>query len=299
MPMLRVGDTVRFVSPASPPDRAAIDRRAAILEDWGLRVEIAPHAFDRLSFLAGTDEDRLSDLVDAFAATHVRAIFATRGGKGSYRIAHRLPFAFIAAHRKALIGFSDITILQAVLWKRCNLVSVHGALTADAADRVSATAAVSLRTLLMEDRPIEIAADTAIPSHRLTTEGVATGPLVGGNLDMLATAAGWALPSMQGAVLLIESAGLGIGHLDRALTLLVRGDHLSGVAGIAVGHIADTPAHAPWSAIDILAQHLSPLGIPVLGGLPIGHAPDARSVPLGRVATLNATRTTLRIAGYA
>jgi len=297
MPMLRPGDTVRFVSPASPPDRESVERRASILRDWGLQVEIAAHAFDKLGFLAGTDEDRLADLVDAFAAARVRAVFATRGGKGSYRIAHRLPFEMIATDPKPLIGFSDISILQAIVWKRCNLVTVHGALTDDAKGGVSETAAASLRTVLMEDRPIEIVAETSIPSCRLTTRGIAAGPLVGGNLDMLATAAGWALPSLRGAILLIESAGLGIGQLDRALTMLVQADHLADVAGVAVGHVVDTPDSPPWSAIDIVERHLAPLGVPLLGGLPIGHAPDARSVPLGRTATLDADRNTLCVAG--
>src|SRR5579864_7950354 len=39
-PRLRSGDRVRFVSPASTPDRERVECGAGILESWGLRVEI-------------------------------------------------------------------------------------------------------------------------------------------------------------------------------------------------------------------------------------------------------------------
>ncbi len=67
MPLLQPGDLVRFVSPASSPESDAIDRRAEILRNWSLRVDIAPHAFDKVGYLAGTDEARLADLTEAFS----------------------------------------------------------------------------------------------------------------------------------------------------------------------------------------------------------------------------------------
>lgn len=89
---LQVGDKVRFVSPASPPEREQVFHRAKILESWGLEVDFGEHAFRKVAYLAGTDEERLADFDAALRDPKVRAIFATRGGKGSYRIADRLDF---------------------------------------------------------------------------------------------------------------------------------------------------------------------------------------------------------------
>ncbi len=293
MPLLSPGDLVRFVSPASRPDPRGIERRAEILRSWGLRVETAPHAFDKFSYLAGADDDRLADLTDALLDPHVRAVFATRGGKGSYRIAHRLPFPAIARDPKPVVGFSDITALHLILWRECQAIGVHGALTSDAEDNLSTVAAQSLRAALMESAPIMVNAEPGITSAALTTSGTAQGPLVGGNLDMIATAAGWALPSLRGAIFLIESAGLAIGQLDRALTMLVRGGHFQGLAGVAVGHVVGTPPNPPLDAVALLRQHLRDFGVPILGGLPIGHDADARSVVIGATATIDADRGTL------
>ena len=107
MIFLQRGDLVRFVSPASRPEPKEIERRADVLRNWGLEVEIAPHAFDKFGYLAGTDENRLADLTNAFLNPNVRAIFATRGGKGSYRIATSLPFAEIRRDSSRL-GFAFI-----------------------------------------------------------------------------------------------------------------------------------------------------------------------------------------------
>ena len=115
-PRLRAGDRVRLVSPASTPEREQVARSAEPLTTWGLTVEIGRHVFDRFGhYLAGRNEDRLADLNDALRDPGVRAILATRGGKGAYRIASGLDFAAARRDPKPLVGFSDVTILHLVL----------------------------------------------------------------------------------------------------------------------------------------------------------------------------------------
>src|ERR1043165_987553 len=126
-PRLQPGDRVRLVSPASTPDRESVAHGVRMLESWGLRVEIGVHVFDRMGhFLAGRDEDRLADINDALRDPGVRAIFTTRGGKGSYRIAHALDFDAARRDPKPCIGFSDITILHLALWHHCRIPGFHG-----------------------------------------------------------------------------------------------------------------------------------------------------------------------------
>ena len=253
MPFLKAGDLVRFVSPASRPDPAGVARGVEALESWGLRVEVAPHAFDKQGYLAGTDGDRLEDLAQSLLDPAVRAVFATRGGKGSYRIADRLPVEAMRRDPKPIVGFSDITILLLSAWRTSGAAGVHGAFSSHADGTWSTVSDRSLRHALMSDDPVEVEADPDVASAALTTTGSAMGPLLGGNLDMLATAAGWALPSLRGAVLLVESAGLAIGHFDRCLTMLVRGGHFDGVVGVAIGRIDGTPANGPIDALWLCA----------------------------------------------
>jgi muramoyltetrapeptide carboxypeptidase len=292
-PLLKRGDTVRFVSPGSTPDRAAIERSARILEGWGLEVQFGAHAFHKQHYLAGPDEARLADLDAAFADPAVRAVFATRGGKGSYRIADRLGINAIRRDPKMLVGFSDITVLHLMLQRHAGLAGLHGALVSDETGAPDPVAAEAVRKALFTDDPVMLRADAAIPTAPLTTRGRASGVLVGGNLDIIATAAGWALPELAGAILLLEANGLYPGHVDRLLTMLRKAGHLTGLAGIAVGHFTGFQPSGRLTIVDLLRDHLAPLGVPILGGLPIGHGRPALPVPVGMPAVLDADARSL------
>jgi muramoyltetrapeptide carboxypeptidase len=193
---------------------------------------------------------------------------------------------FGAARRdpKFLIGFSDITILHLALWKHCGISGVHGALM-EADGQFGPQNEASLRSLLMTDEPIVIRSRGAEMTSALTTSGVAERVLLGGNLSMITTAAGWALPSLEGAILLLEAVNMYVGQVDRELTMLRKAGHLAGLAGIAVGQFAGFKP----SIVDLLREHLAPMGVPILGGLPLGHGDEPLSTLVGATATLDAT----------
>jgi muramoyltetrapeptide carboxypeptidase len=295
-PPLRPGDRIRFVSPASPPDRDRVLRNAETLQGWGLRVDFGEHAFHKRDYLAGTDEERLVDLNVALRDPEVRAIFTTRGGKGSYRIADRLDFAAARRDPKFLIGFSDITALHLSLLKHCRLIGIHGAFFAGPGEEdVSGETSSALRRALTTTDDIVIRSRLEEPTSALTTSGTVTGRLIGGNLDMVATAAGWALPDLHGAILLLEAVGLYRGQVDRQMTMLRKAGHLDGLAGVAVGQFTDFEFDLRFSVIDILREHLDAVGVPVLGGLPLGHGRSPVSALIGAVAVLDAKAGTLTI----
>src|SRR3546814_5562987 len=93
---------------------------------WGLRPGIGSHAFDGQSYRAGTDENRLADLNAALRDPGVRAVFATRGGKGAYRIADRLDLDALRRDPKPIVGFSDITVLHLAIARHAGVASIHG-----------------------------------------------------------------------------------------------------------------------------------------------------------------------------
>jgi muramoyltetrapeptide carboxypeptidase len=282
------------VSPASTPDETFVEETATYVENLGLKVELGDHVFDRFGFLAGKDVDRLADLNDALRDPGIKAIVATRGGKGAYRIAAQLDFAAARAHPKLLIGFSEITILHMALYKYCGLAGIHGA---PWIDRFNAASAASFRQAVFSNDQTLITTMPAEPTAQLTTKGRATGVLLGGNQDMVTTAAGWILPVLSGAILLLEAFGLRLGQIDRQLTMLKNAGHLDGIVGVVVGQYTDCGSDATtqgdWTAIDVLRGQLQSLGVPILGGLPIGHGERPMVVPIGTMATLDCEAGTL------
>ena len=63
----------------------------------------------------------------ALADPGIKAMIATTGGKGAYRIAAGLEVAAARRHPKLLIGFSEITILHLALFAGAGLPGIHGA----------------------------------------------------------------------------------------------------------------------------------------------------------------------------
>lgn len=294
-PKLRPGDTVRFVSPASTPEPAAIALAHAHLTSLGLDVQNAPHVFDTWGYLAGRDEDRLADLNAAIRDPSVRAIIATRGGKGAYRIADGLDVAAARADPKLLVGFSEITVLHLALLKNCGLAAVHGACWPP--QQFGARTAASFVAALFSTEATRMSAVPSEPTAALTTTGRATGRLIGGNQDSVATSAGWALPDLRGAILLLEAANQRLGHIDRQLTMLMNAGHLDGLSGVAIGQytgcVPDASTQGSWTVLDVLRDRLGHLGIPILGGLPIGHGEHPLAVPIGTMASMDADAGTL------
>jgi len=227
----------------------------------------------------------------------VRAVIATRGGKGAYRIADQLDDAAVRADPKLLIGFSEITVLHMALLARCGLAAVHGACWPP--EVFGARAAASFEAAVLSSDRLRVASDPREPTSMLTTRGTARGRLIGGNQDALATAAGWALPSLDGGILLLEAENQRLGHIDRQLTMLINAGHLRGVRGVAVGQYTncepDSATHGHWTVLDVLRDRLAKLDVPILGGLPIGHGPGAVAVPIGTMAELDADSGHLRV----
>ncbi|WP_055495754.1 LD-carboxypeptidase [Streptomyces sp. TP-A0356] len=282
-PRLRPGDRVRIVSPASPPSREGVARGVELLTSWGLRVELGEHVFDQWGYMAGRDEDRVFDLNSAFADPGVRAVIATRGGKGAYRIVDDLDIDALRRDPKPLVGFSDITHLHLALW-------------------TGPASAEALRRALMTTDPVILHRDTSQATAAVTVEGTATGVLVGGNLDAIRTEAGAGLPSLKGAILFLEhQRGTGLGEVDRALTQLTRTGALEGLRGVALGQFlgfdqdADDSTLGGWGIADVLRDRLTRLGVPVLGGLPAGHGLHPPTIPLGTQATIDTVEGTLTV----
>ncbi|MDI6102432.1 LD-carboxypeptidase [Actinoplanes sp. NEAU-A12] len=289
---LRPGDLVALVSPSGPltPEQAA--PAAQVLARWGLRARHGRHALGRHTFLSGTDDERLTDLDAAFRDPEVRGILCLRGGYGTQRIVDRIDYDAVRADPKLVIGFSDITALHLALWCEARLATVHGPVGAGLYE-ISAPAEETLRRTVMTGDPVIVTPEedgVRFPG-RASGTGRADGILLGGNLTLLAASAGTPhRPDTTGAILLIEEVGEAAYRVDRSIVQLRRAGWFDGLAGVAVGRFTRCPG-----ADQVLAEHLGALGVPVLGGLPIGHGGEQTAVPLGVAARLDAGAGTLTV----
>jgi muramoyltetrapeptide carboxypeptidase len=293
---LREGDLVALVAPSGwvPPVRA--QAATVVLTGWGLRVRMGEHALGRHTYLSGTDEERLADVNAALRDDEVRGVLCLRGGYGAQRIVDGLDLDAVRADPKLVLGFSDITALHLALWTGAGLPTVHGP-TVTQFDRGAASlTATAARHALMSGEPVTVTAGDEEGTRDLRVGGRAEGRLLGGNLTLLATSCGTRhRPDLSGAILLLEDVHEEPYEIDRFLVQLARAGWLDDLAGVAVGQFTDCGTHDAYqpAVVEVLAERLTPLSVPVLGGLPIGHGDQQVAVGLGVPAVLDATAGTL------
>jgi muramoyltetrapeptide carboxypeptidase len=285
---LEPGDTVAVVAPSGPFDRAAALAGIAWL-GRRYRVLHGANLFARQGYLAGSDRRRIAELQRALDAD-VKAVIAARGGYGLGRIASLIEWRAALRHPKWLVGFSDFTVLHAEAWRR-GLATVHAPMICTLGLATSRTRRQWLDTL--ED-PMRKRHWKGLRAWR---PGRVAGMLVGGNLALLhSMAAAGRLRVPEGAVVLLEDVGERPYRVDRMLTDLVMGGHLSRAAGVVVGDFTDcAPGPDGFGVAAVLRERLCTLKMPVAAGFPSGHGKRNDAVVFGSRALLDARRGTLTV----
>lgn len=283
---------VSLVAPAGPLAEGAVERAVERLEQWGWQPRPGRNSRGRRGYLSGTDEERLADLQEALDSKENDAIWCLRGGYGTLRLVDRIDWQPLLRRPRPVIGFSDNTVLHLAL-RRMGVVSFHG--PHPAAAELPPFSTDLLRRVLTEVEPVGVLPFPS-PDRRGETlvPGVAEGPLVGGNLVLLAAAAGtaWSLDA-AGAILFLEEVGEATYRLDRLLTQLRLSGALKGLKGVIVGALSECPdenSKETPSLSEMLVDRLGDLGVPVASGFPFGHQPENWTLPLGVRARLDATR---------
>jgi muramoyltetrapeptide carboxypeptidase len=296
-PLVR-GDRIGIAAPAGPVRRDALESGVAYLEARGFGIVPGAHLHARHGYLAGSDEERLQDLRGLIADRTLKAIWLARGGYGSARIVEGLRLDALRARPKAIIGYSDATVLHAAFWIRIGLSTFYGPNVSDLG-RPESFDEPSLWRCLTDGGagPIEHSLDGA----EVLRPGRARGVLLGGCLSLLVHLIGTPLQLPgPGAILFWEEVAEEPYRIDRMLGHLRQSGALERIRGMLVGQTTDCRAKVPGNDLplaEILDRHLGGAKIPVVTGFPAGHGPGKVTLPLGRMAALDTGAGRLVISG--
>ena len=303
---LAAGNTIGLVAPAGPSaDDESVRFSIELLESFGFRVRQGKHIFERDQYLAGDDRDRAADVNAMFADDDIDAIFTLRGGYGTQRILPLLDYDVIRANPKVFIGSSDITGILIAMHEKTGLVGFHGP---SAGGNYSDYALGEWRKVVWQPAertrigaapPIERRPGLVERKNRITrfAGGAAEGRLIGGNLTIISTLMGTPYePDFRDRIIFVEDVNEAPYRIDRMLTQLWLAGKLQHAAGIAFGKFTKTEDDGnTFSIEEIIQRRCASLGIPVVGGLMIGHIADKTTVPMGIRARLDADAGTLEL----
>jgi muramoyltetrapeptide carboxypeptidase len=286
---LRKGSRIAVIAPSSPAQDAESLAGIAELQRLGYEVKAA-ETQPPVSYFAATTEQRLAQFLAGISSNDVDALIALRGGYGS----NYLLTSSLCSHLsepKCLLGFSDLTSLQTYLWQCGGWVSIYGPMIAAGLNR-GANVANGYDPESFSQAVGNTKGGWRIPlKGESLTKGSAQGRIAGGCLTLLLAtlATPWEFDATDG-ILLLEDRGMKPYQVDRSLMHLKQAGKLDGVKGILLGDFPDTPAAAkPGETIrEVCRRILSPLGIPIVYGAPVGHTERPMlSIPLGIHAKLD------------
>jgi muramoyltetrapeptide carboxypeptidase len=298
-PRLNRGDLIGLVSPASTPaPREKIESSVRYLERLGYRAKVGANAEREHGYLAGTDEQRAADLNNFIRDPRVKALFALRGGYGTPRILSLIDYRALRRSPKIISGFSDITALQLAILRRCGLVTFSGPMPAVEfwKDPDPYTEENFWRLLTSKKKLGPLAASEL----EVLNEGRASGALLGGNLSLVVNCLGTRfLPSMRGAILVLEEVDEAPYRVDRMLTQLMNSGIASRLAGLVFGQFTrceqKDPAKPSLTCAEVLRDFASRLKCPVLTNLQYGHVPRKLTIPFGLSAQIDAARKRISV----
>jgi muramoyltetrapeptide carboxypeptidase len=290
IPALQPGDLIRIVSPAGPVDEKKLRIGVKRIEEWGYRVELAQHALDKDGFLAGKDNARLNDLIDALLDDNVKGIICSRGGYGVLRLMKDIPWQRIAKVKpKPFVGFSDISAFQLSLYERCGWISFSGpqaamALSGEVTDR----AAEHLKCMLDGSHVSLNWTDGTPVKLNAIRSGSAKGKLLPCNLSMLNSLVGTEfMHDLSGKILCIEDIAEPTYRIDRMLWQLEASGLINGLSALIIGKFNYEKNDISEVVSDLALKMFEKYRFPIWAGLPYGHIADRLTLPVGALAEID------------
>jgi muramoyltetrapeptide carboxypeptidase len=294
--------------PGSPPRAERLAQGLEWLRDHGFAYKIGASVIPGAGLHAGPALARSRDFMELLLDPKIDALLCVRGGSGTLGLLPHLDYEAASGLDKPVIGLSDATALHLALWHRSGLRGISAPVLVQLSSETPAYTAERWLALV-EGRPwagavplphgiaLEPLRPSAPRSQELgprerRTEGV----LLPCNLSLLTSMIGTPyLPSLVGAILVLEDVHETPQSLDRMVSQL----ELSGVArdlsGIVLGQFTDcrpresssTPGVTEAEGQALVENWAASLGLPALRGFPYGHEPLCCALPFGERAGLS------------
>lgn len=311
--ILRPGDEVRVIAPSRSLAMIGHETRTIAkhrFDDLGLDLSFGQHVESCDEFVSSSVEERITDLHDAFRDPNVKAISTAIGGYNSNQLLPFLDWGLMQANPKILCGYSDITALSCSIFAKTGLVTFCGPhfSTFGMLEHFDQTLNW-FKAALMTSEPLDVkAADTwsddawYLDQHARTiepndgfwviNEGNAEGTLVGGNLCTLNLLHGTEyMPDLSGAVVFIEDDFESMpSTFDRDLTSLTQQPSFDRVQGVLIGRFQRAVGMTRSKLSAIVQANPRLANIPVVANIDFGHTDPVLTLPVGGMASLEATR---------
>ena len=290
---LKSGDTIGILSVSGGVSNYEnILRAKDFFVSQGFKVKISETTSKHFRYMAGTDEERVKALEDFFSDGDIDAIVCSRGGYGTLRIIDKINYDVIKNNPKIFAGYSDITILLAMIFKKTGLITFHGAMMNGdfGKEEINEYTKNSFFNTLQNEQKDFYAKD----NFEVLNSGSSEGILWGGNLATLVSLIPNDFVPDEPLILFLEDLNEPVYKIDKMLTQLFNIPLIKkNVKGLVFGDFLDSGNDE--QLIELLKEVSSELKVPSTFGFNITHGAEKDTLPYGVKVNFNADRGLLRV----
>ena len=284
---LQKGDTIGILAVSGRiKDYEKIENASKYLKEQGYKVVVSNTCRTSHRYMAGNnDDDCINALHDFFKNKKIDVILCARGGYGTLRLINKIDWELIKNNPKIFAGFSDITTLLNLIYKKTGLITFHSAMAnGDFGGEINEYTSSSFFNTLSGETKQYISQD-----GECLNRGIARGILWGGNLSTLVALCGMNFVPNKDLILFLEDLNEPIYKIDKMLTQLFNVEKIAkNVKGIAYGEFKDIDDNKMLA--EVQKEFAIKYDIPSCCGFKFTHNKIKDTIPVGVKAELNATK---------
>ena len=278
---LKKGDKIGIVALAGACDKDAMSFAGEYFSSLGYEIEFSKNINDGYAYFAGSDEDKISELHRFYSDPSIKLIMNARGGYGSIRLLDKIDYKLIKKNPKPFVGYSDITAILLMIYKKTGLITYHGPMFCpDFAGEAFRKDNFDYMQNALNGKSITLC------GNKVYKEGKAKGIIWGGNLTTMATLCGQDFIPKKDFILFAEDLNEPVYKIDRMLQQLLNIEQFrKKCKGIVFGEFLNTD-NEEWLEkyfINLVKRY----PIPMAGGFNITHSGVKITIPIGVKATLH------------
>lgn len=292
-PKLKKGDTIGILSVSGGiSELQNIEKAKDFFTSKGYKVKISSTTQKHFRYMAGTDEERAQALNDFFTDPSINAIVCARGGYGALRIADKIDCNIIKNNPKIFVGYSDITILLVMIYKKTKLITFHGAMAKG--DFGGETINKNTKKSFFAALEGNLKEMSASDNFEVLNKGESSGILWGGNLSSLVSLPPIDFVPDENLILFLEDLNEPVYKIDKMLTQLFNIPKIKkNVKGIAFGDFLDCGNNEQLK--ELLKEISQKYNVPSAMGFKITHSCEKDTIPVGINVLFNAQNGLLRV----
>lgn len=295
---LNKGDTIGILALSGAVESKAKTFKAKkYFEAKGYKIIFSDNIFDKKRYLAGTDEKKIEELHRFFKDPKIKMILCLRGGYGAIRLLDKIDWELIKKNPKIFAGYSDLTAIETMLYKKCKLVSFYSPVFQSdfGVKNVSKLTEKSFFGAITNINELEILPDKR--KSKVYHEGEAKGILWGGNLCTVATMCGLDFLPDEKFIFFTEDIDEDTYEIDRLFYQLLNIEKFrNNLQGIILGDFIGVKNKKHFD--ELFYELGEKYKIPILSGFKITHAKEKITLPYGAKAQFSTQSKKLVVENY-